>query len=83
MEITEYFMGAKKCFSFKYNEEFDYERPGVFWFSNIRVINNLFLFRMEHQWQVHRDQGGPWHLQARQQEQGDGESVGADPVRHR
>jgi len=27
MEITEYFMGAKKCFSFKYNEEFDYERP--------------------------------------------------------
>ena len=30
MEITEYFMGAKKCFSFKYNEEFDYERPGVF-----------------------------------------------------
>lgn len=28
MEITEYFMGSKKCYSFKYNEEFDYERPG-------------------------------------------------------
>ena len=28
MEITEYFMGSKKCYSFKYNEEFDYDRPG-------------------------------------------------------
>ena len=29
MEITEYFGGAKKCYSFKYNEEFDFDRPGI------------------------------------------------------
>jgi len=27
MEITEYFGGAKKCYSFKYNQEFDFDRP--------------------------------------------------------
>lgn len=38
MEITEYFGGAKKCFSFKYNQEFDYDRPGM----NLSIYTFIF-----------------------------------------
>ena len=38
MEITEYFGGAKKCFSFKYNQEFDYDRPGM----NLSIYSFIF-----------------------------------------
>ena len=41
MEVIEYFGGNKKIVTFKYNEEFDYDRPGKQYSSQQPIHNHM------------------------------------------